>query len=237
MLDRLIPAPRLVELDHADLGAPAARAWELLRHENLARSPLIRALFALRGLPDRLRGKRQDPELRIDQLVSTPERPGFQVLGEDPGHEVVVGAIGKVWHPEIPFVHVGTADEFSAFAEADFAKVAWALRVVPRGEEACRVEIEVRVDATDERAWQKFRRYFTFIGPGSHFIRRVLLGSLARELGTPESKENERPLAGDDLLWDAAAQVTDGITIAAPPERIWPWLRCPWFPLPRPASP
>jgi hypothetical protein len=224
MLDRLLPSPRMVEVDTVDVGAPASRVWELVRHENLARSPLIRALFALRALPERMRGKSGATEIRIDGLRSTREHPGFQVLAEEPGHEVAVGAIGQVWHPEIPFVHVGSADEFHAFAEPDFAKVAWALRVVPRGEVACRVEVEVRVDATDDDAWRKFKRYFVLIGPGSRFIRQTLLASIVRELGTPESKENERPLAGDDLLPDAAAQVTQAITIAAPPERIWPWL-------------
>jgi hypothetical protein len=86
------------------------------------------------------------------------------------------------------------------------------------------VEFELRVDATDDDSWRKFRRYFRLIGPGSHFIRRTLLASLTSELGTPEAEENARPLAGDDLLPDAAAQVTHGVTIAAPPERIWPWL-------------
>jgi hypothetical protein len=224
MLDRLLPAARMVEVDTVDVGAPAARVWELVRHENLARSALIRALFALRALPERLRGKSSATEIRIDGLRSTCERPGFQVLAEEPGHEVVVGAIGQVWHPEIPFVHLGSADEFRDFAEPDFAKVAWALRVVPRGDGACRVEVEVRVDATDDEAWRKFKRYFALIGPGSRLIRHALLASIVHELGTPESKENERSLAGDDLLPDAAAQVTLGITIAAPPERIWPWL-------------
>ena len=56
----------------------------------------------------------------------------------------------------------------------------------------------------------------------SQSIRRSLTSALVREYGTPESKENERPLPGDVLLPDASVQFTDGITIAATPERIWP---------------
>jgi hypothetical protein len=33
-----------------------------------------------------------------------------------------------------------------------------------------------------------------------------------------------RPLPGDELLPDPEAQVTQGVTILAPPEQIWPWL-------------
>jgi hypothetical protein len=224
-LDHVLPAPRLLELDGIDLAIPPEQAWELVRHGDLADSALVRALFALRTLPDRLLGRNQGPlSLRIDDLTSSPERPGFQILVDDAPREVVVGAIGKVWLPEIPFVHVPTAADFAAFSEPGFVKVAWAIQLSPSGEHDTHLALEVRVDATDDESWQKFRAYFRFIGPGSHFIRRSLLGSLARRHGTPASKEKERPLAGDELLPDAAAQVTDGITIAARPEAIWPWL-------------
>ena len=224
-LDELIPLPRLLEIDHIDLAAPPGRVWELVRHGDLARSPLIRALFAVRTLPDRLRGHGDGrPTLRIDDLRSSAEKPGFQVLADDPPHEVAVGAIGKVWQAEIPFRHLADAAAFAAADEPGWVKVAWALRVVARGARDTRLEIEVRVDATDEASWQRFRRYFRFIGPASRFIRRSALGSFARELGTPEGRERERPLPGDELLPDARGQLEHGITIAAPPEAIWPWL-------------
>jgi proline iminopeptidase len=50
------------------------------------------------------------------------------------------------------------------------------------------------------------------------------LSRLARDCGTPESKQAERPLDGDELLPDAVAQATQSITIAARPEAVWPWL-------------
>jgi hypothetical protein len=39
-----------------------------------------------------------------------------------------------------------------------------------------------------------------------------------------EPGEDELPLPGDDLVSEATATETRGITIAAPPERVWPWL-------------
>jgi hypothetical protein len=224
LLDALIPAPRLVELDHVDLAAPPERVWDLVRHGDLALSPLVRALFAVRTLPERLAGKPALASLLIDDMRSTPERPGFSLLLDDPPHGFAVGAIGKVWHADIPFVYARNAADFSAFREEDFVKVAWCIRVLPLGVQDTRLELEVRVDATDEPAWHKFERYFRLIGPGSHFIRRSLFASLARELGTPESAEKQRNLPGDELLPDAEADATDGITIAATPEQIWPWL-------------
>jgi hypothetical protein len=102
-LDQLIPTPRLLEVDDIDVAAPPEKTWELVRHGELARSWLIKALFALRTLPGRLTGQPAEaPSLRIDNLVSSAERPGFAVLVDDPPREVAVAAIGKVWEAEIP---------------------------------------------------------------------------------------------------------------------------------------
>jgi hypothetical protein len=223
-LDRLIAAPRLVEIDRVDLSAPQARVWELVRHGDLARSPLIRALFAIRTLPSRLAGTVQSSRrICIDDLASSPAQPGFQVLLDDPPHEFAVGAIGKVWEADIPFVPVVDANEFAAFAQPGFVKVAWAIRVTTHGPNEAHLEIEVRVDGDDE-AWSKFRRYFRVIGPASRFIRHSLLRALARDLGSPEGSEEDRPLPGDELLPDATGQMTHFVDIAAPPTAIWPWL-------------
>jgi hypothetical protein len=224
-LDRLLPTPRLCELDAIELAAPAAQVWQVVRHADLARSPLVRALFAVRTLPGRLTGHSAPrTTICVDDLVSSPEQPGFQVLIDEPPHEVAVGAVGQVWQLDIPFVHVADAAAFARFAEPDQVKVAWAIRVLPIGDVGSRVEVEVRVDATDEAAWHEFRRYFRLIGPGSRFIRRTLLEALARQFGSVEAAEDTLPLPGDELLPDAFTQLTHGITIAAPPERVWPWL-------------
>jgi hypothetical protein len=224
VLDSLIPQPALVEVDSVELAVDAARAWDAIRAVDLARSSVVRILFDIRTLPDRLTGNPTPLRLRLDDLVSTPDRPGFQILAEDSPREIAAGAIGKVWQPVIPFVHVADAAAFAAFAEQDYVKVAWALRVVAENEHASRVELEVRVGATGDQAWRRFRRYFRLIGPVSHFIRRILLAQLERDLGTPESVENQRSLPGDELLPDASGQFTHSIVVAASAETVWPWL-------------
>jgi hypothetical protein len=178
-LDRLIPAPRLAELDEIDLDAPVEAVWPRLRHGALGESPLTRLLFALRTLTSRADpNARQPGVLRIDELVSSPAAPGFQVLADEPPREVAVGAIGQVWKPTIPFVHVPDAAAFAAFTEPDYIKVAWALRLSPRGDQGSHVELEVRVAPTSARAWKRFRPYFLVIGPFSRRIRRRLLRNL-----------------------------------------------------------
>jgi hypothetical protein len=189
-LDRLIPSPRIREIDVVDLAAPPDRVWEHVRHGDLARSRIARVLFAARTLLTRARMEDRAPvAIRLNSMKSSPERPGFQILVDDPPREVAVAAIGKVWRVDIPFVHVASADEYAAFADKGFIKVAWAIRVSPPHEVATHVECEVRVDATDDESWRKFRRYFHVIGPWSRFIRRAALRALAREFGTPEEAD------------------------------------------------
>lgn len=218
-LARLLPEPALVEIDAVEVAAAPEVAWERVRHGDLGGSALIRALFALRTLPGRLRGEAAGTRLRIDDLVSTPGQPGFGILADDPPREVVAGAIGAVWRRSIPFVHVAGADAFTAYDDPGQVKVAWALRVAPGPGGGATISVEVRVAATDAEAWRRFRRYFRLIGPGSRLVRRTLLDGLEKELGALE-----RALPGDDLLPDAAEQMTHAVTIAAPPERVWPWL-------------
>jgi hypothetical protein len=187
-LQRLIPLPHLAEIDRINVDAAAPQVWERVRQGELARSLPIRALFRLRELASSRSGG-ASPTIRIDSLRSSPEHPGFQILAEEPPYELAVGAIGKVWHLDIPFVHVADDAAFASFAQPDYIKVAWAIRVLPRGAGKSHVEFEVRVAATDEASWRKFRRYFRVIGPFSRFIRRSLLRALARDAAVQAAEE------------------------------------------------
>ena len=223
-LERLIPHPALVEIDRVEVAADVHRTWKAVRDLDLAESKLVRTLFGIRTLPDRLKGRMPGLRLRIDDLVSTPEQPGFQALVMDPPRELAVGAIGQVWKPRIPFVHVADAASYTAFKEPGYIKVAWAIHVRAENALSSAVEFELRVDATTADAWNHFRRYYTLIGPASHFMRRLLLAQLERQLGTPEGVQNDRALPGDDVIHNPMGQLTHSIVIDAYPADIWPWL-------------
>jgi len=222
VLDDFISEPRLVEIDRADVAAVPARVDEVARELDFGASPLVYALFAMRTIPERIAGGSIEPlRLRLADIGRSGH--GFAVLAEVPGHSLTVGAIGRFWETEIEFLDVPT-DRFAAFAEPGWGKLAWEIRFEPLGERSTRVEFELRISATDDVSWAKLRRYYRLISPFSHFIRRHVLGMLQRELDTPEHVETTRPLPGDELLPQQAMRVTHGITIAAPPEKIWPWL-------------
>lgn len=220
-LDRFVPEPRLREVNHVDVGVPLVRAHDLVRHLDLASSALVRALFVLRTIPSRARGETPPREsLRLDDIGAAGT--GFQIFVDEPT-SFLVGSVGRFWESDIPFRTV-PAQDFGAFEEPGWGKLAWEIRFEARGDHATRITVEVRVTAGDDAAWQKFRHYFALIGPFSRFIRRHVLELVVRRLGTPEADELVRALPGDDLLPNAKAQVTQGITINAKPETIWPWL-------------
>lgn len=223
LLDRYLPDPRLREVNFVDVGVPPHEAYDAVRRFDLASLLPARALFALRAVPDRLRGRPPEPgELRLDHIGTGPA-PGFRVLEEVPGRAFAVGAVGRLWKLRIPFLDVAP-EHFDALERPGLGKVAWEIRCEPRGEHATRVAVEVRVTASDRRAWAAFRRYFLLVGPFSRLLRRTTLAQLARQLGRPEQVEKRRPLPGDERVPHPRAQVTHGITIRRPPEAIWPWL-------------
>ena len=44
-LDLVLPTPRKLELSAVELALTPERAWELVRHQDLARSSFVKALF------------------------------------------------------------------------------------------------------------------------------------------------------------------------------------------------
>jgi hypothetical protein len=103
------------------------------------------------------------------------------LLHEEPGNEMVVGAIGKFWKLHIPFADVAPW-EFVSFTEEGWGKLAWTISVEPylSGSTIC---VELRITATDDQSWKKLKRYYPLIGPFSHVIRKTSLIKMERNLG------------------------------------------------------
>ncbi len=226
-ISQFLPRPRLRQVDRVAVAASPAEAWRVVRAMDFYDLPLVRALFQARLAPERvgarLRGRHAASTPRtmpIDAIVA----PGsaFHLLSETPGHELVVGAIGRFWEPSIRFVETSPAT-FAAFGAAGFGKVAWSLEVHPRSDGGSWIGVDLRVETTDADAWRRFVPYWAFIGRFSHLIRKVLLRSLVKQLGRA-APDGARALPGDERLASAAVSNTQAIVIEAPPACVWPWL-------------
>jgi hypothetical protein len=137
-------------------------------------------LMALRGLPRLFARRPGFRPARSAPVLDEFLKVGFVLLGERPGAELAVGAVGRFWRPagNEPAA-VRTLEDFVSFAEPGYAKAAMAFLVVPeRG--GCRVVTETRIVGTSPEATRAFLRYWRVIRPGSGAIRRSWLAAIRR---------------------------------------------------------
>ena len=149
-LDEFMPRYEFRERHRVAVAAPRDRVDRALRELTLADVPLVRALFALRGLPRRGRV--------LDVLAGLG-----QVLEDVPGEGLVLGVRGQLWR-----VRGGDDGGPAAEAVADF-------RI---GEAS--LSTETRVHVADRAARRRFRRYWLVVRPFGGLIRIRLLRAAKR---------------------------------------------------------
>lgn len=171
LLDRFLPECEVLERHRTRVAAPVDVTYSAAREMSLAGSPLVRAIFRGRELLMRAPAKEERaPQSLIDEVLSI----GWGVLAQESGREIVLGAVTQPWNGDVKFRAL-PPDEFEAFDEPGFAKIAWTIRVEPVGAEASRFYTETRVATTDADARKRFRRYWTMVSPGVRLIRRESL--------------------------------------------------------------
>lgn len=171
LLDRFLPECEVVERHETRVAAPADITYAAAREMSLADSRLVRAIFRGRELLMRSpAAEEQLPQSLIDEVLSI----GWGVLAQDPGREIVVGAVTQPWKGAVKFRAL-LPDEFAAFDDPGFTKIAWTIRVEPIDAASSRFYTETRVATTDVEARKRFRRYWTMVSPGVRMIRRESL--------------------------------------------------------------
>ena len=178
LLENLIAVYDFVERFQLRVAAPAELTFSVACNLNLLRSDLIRAIFKVRELV--LDGK---PEQNRNEmgLADQAKGWGWSTLAEQPGREIVFGAVTQPWVAN-PVFHGLSPAEFRNFQEPGFVKIAWTLRTDPIGPANSIVSTETRVVATDAVARAKFRRYWAFVSPGAILIRLLALRRVRREV-------------------------------------------------------
>jgi hypothetical protein len=141
------------------LDVPAERVWAALHATTLAEMPVVRFLFRLRGLPS----------ARDRALL---ELEGFETIAEEPGRELVVGAVGRPW---IVWERLQRDADVRTFSVPGYARMA--LNVTYDGRT---LATETRVQLTGAGARRWFKLYWLVVSPFSGLIRRVWLRAIAR---------------------------------------------------------
>jgi hypothetical protein len=144
--------------------ATPERALAAARETTLAELPLVRVLSRLRGLrPGR------------GEIWNQFLRAGFQPFGAD-----TLVLVGRPWTRRGERRRV---DDFLAFAEPGWAKMALDVRALPEGRGA-RLETETRVYLTDRAARRRFAAYWLVVRPFSGLTRRSWLRAAKRRAET-----------------------------------------------------
>jgi hypothetical protein len=156
-----LPAYHHSERHSVRVRASPARTLTAAREVRVDDVPLVRALFRLRGLRAESRGP-------IWEVLRTV---GFRPLGDD-----TVVAVGRPWSPR---GGTRTVDDFVAFAEPGYAKVALDLRAVP-DRNGARLETETRIFLTDRASRRRFAAYWLVVRPFSGLVRREWLRAARR---------------------------------------------------------
>ncbi len=182
LIDRFIPDPDFQESRDIAVEAVPEEVLAVVKGTDL-RDPVISTLFAVRDLPNRLArrlGVRGGEAGEVSFSNIPNAGPAWIKLGEEPGRELVLGAVGRFWRRDYGARTVAPED-FVAFNEPGYLKLAVASRVDPLGYDRCILHYEARVEATDKDAARRFRRYWKLIQPGNEVIVRRALQRLKAE--------------------------------------------------------
>jgi len=177
IIDDVMPAYDVTIAEHEIVRAApadtyaAAHALDFLE----VHSPLLDAAMWARGMPDRVLRRASPPPPRLVLGEGDP-LPGWLLLGERPGEELAFGAVGRFWQPHIEWRDV-TPDEFAAFAEPGWGKIAANLSVRAYGP-ASLLSYECRTATTDAEARRAFARYWKLIRPFVAHIMRATLHTI-----------------------------------------------------------
>lgn len=177
LLDRFMPRCEVEENFEIRVDAPAPIAFAAAHELVLERLPLVRALFRARELL--LRVRRRDtappPEPFLDEAVQL----GWQVLDEEPGRAIVMGAVTQPWLADATF-HGVAPERFAGFDAPGFAQIAWTIEAVPVDAATSIVRTVTRVRTTDRDSHARFRLYYAAFAPGIRLIRIAALRAIRR---------------------------------------------------------
>lgn len=185
LLDELLPAYDVRERHRTQVRASAAATYAAILRADLAASPIVQALLAVRALPTALLAGREGvSELRRRRhepvTIGSFERHGFRIIAERAPEEIVIGLEGRFWSLDgalcTPPAH---AFRDGVPPRPGTARAAWNFVVRER---AGGVELatETRVQCADAATRHRFLPYWLVVRGPSGLIRRLMLRAIRR---------------------------------------------------------
>jgi hypothetical protein len=180
LIDEFMPTYDMMEHHEITVHASAQRVYDTMRTANIFSSPIVRGLFFLRALFARVFSSRilsQQLEVTINTLLEG----GFILLGENPPHEFLIGAVIPFGAASSNVPRLSDAAEFRGFNTPGFVKTVMNLSLTQQPDGTTQLATETRAFCLDDKSRRRFRLYWFFIGPFSGLIRRMILRAMKRE--------------------------------------------------------
>lgn len=180
-LDEIVPLYQFGEHHEIRVSAPPDRVYAAARAVTAREIRLFRLLTWLRS--PRWPGTRKESILNpaADRpILEVALRSGFVLLHEEPGREIVFGAVVCCGPRRPP----ASAEEFRAL-EGSLARAVMSFRVEDEGGGVTRLVTQTRVAVTDTAAERRFATYWRLIYPGSALIRRMWLRAIRDRAEAP----------------------------------------------------
>jgi hypothetical protein len=181
-----LPKAEFVGEVSVDIHAPASAIFDALKSVTVDDMPLAKWIATFRYLPSKLRGEvggRIAPDYANATepfLMTLQTEAGNIILAEDPGQELVIGAIGKFHNLfDQQMVQLAAPKEFLTFNDPQYQKLAMGIRVNPLGDHSgYRLTLTHRTHALSQAARWKFALYWIGIKPGGNFVSWLLLRAI-----------------------------------------------------------
>jgi hypothetical protein len=191
LIDEVLPSFDVTRVDTIVVAAPAEEVYRTALAVDLVQvvreDPIVGFLLALRGIPDRvmrlLRKRPAAPAPEAMRLGDLPVEGEWIRLGDDPGHEIVFGAVGRFWKGPVHWQQSTPATFASADAPGS-ARIAANLAVHPYSQARVLLTYEARTAATDDEARRGVQRYWRVLSPFIGLVLRGVLRAIRRRAET-----------------------------------------------------
>ncbi|QWF78017.1 hypothetical protein [Amycolatopsis sp. CA-230715] len=196
LIDAVLPHHHFELVRHRIADAPAPVTYAAARELDYTevRGGIASLATWVRAIPERRMARqhglpRVPTRMTIDDMTTGS---AWSLLGERPGQEFAIGAVGKFWRPVVDWRELDDAD-FDTFDEPGYGKVVMAIATRPYGPHRALLTVHSRVQLTDPASWVKFRRYWRIASPFIGSVHTAILMTIA---------ENARKRALDEYVRD-----------------------------------
>lgn len=179
LLDGYLRHFDVVERHEIVVDASREATCQAARESDFVRTlmPVARSILEQRDLPPAIRELAHRAEhLAPDTTFTLADATAgtFVLLGERRGRAFAIGAIGKLWRPNVTFLPLD-ATEFREFHEPKYARLAIAFWVEASGRDKSVLRFEARAAGTDDSARTHLLRWYRVVRPyAALFMRRAL---------------------------------------------------------------